>query len=791
MRYRIIAALLVIVFVFPIGSLAVQVETDSIVSYGLLSEGQPIDSLTNIKVVKGYVEINQEAPMDNALLLVSKYKDGRLIDLEALNLVGKSGWVETPVIEVTETGTVIKVMVVEGYETMRPLVEVKKFTKSLILQNNQIKAINEEGGVITLTYQQDTALQSITFPSDTTCYYNEVRSEMAGKWTEAVGINRFYGFLELVQDTTGAYTDVYITDYELFVVDKVNPQTKTITDVNSGTVLTYGNEEGTINAKLLDFWEDEEQDWEVHLPGYDVLIYTYAEAPDGQAVLKAWNIVPRGVGRIEQVLNPGTEDVLYQLDGRQYPVSEKMPFPELQAGDAGHFYPDRLGNIIYYEKYNPAEDYGYIVDASVDEVSGRVQFRFVKQVAGASPTMVNSAERLNIDGKFMYDAHAIVDYLTMVCSKYSGYTEQPGARINVDGNGGAVTQLVKYRLNTAGEIISIDTVERGSQNQDGKAFAVYSRNSSRDWVSSTSGYEFTDSNDSPKIRVARYTYILFVPEDRTDYGEYCVKRFTFNLFESGRKYNLEAYDVHEPSGIAKAIVVYGGSADQYIYKETPVALITDIRTVDRGKGPVMEVTAYVVGVGENGNEVKKLYTEDMNTEGIEIGNVIRFGKTNRGEIKTGSVQILVDVETGTIDPFTTDENNNPLKIPSFIDHSKETYNNGYYYRVAHGLLNYAVDDEPFSFSSIIPVGTRTREAVEAAKNQQYDFITDSTTSFYTYDASLPYSNRVYKHDYLTLFTYPSYTMKGQESTEESAQRAQELFVYEANDRVRMVYIIKR
>lgn len=788
MQNRIIAALLVIIFVLPMGSLAVRAETDSNISYGLLSEGQPVDSLTNIKVVKGYVEINREAPMDNALLLVAKYKGHRLIDLEALNLARESGRVETPVIEVTETGTVIKVMVVEGYETMRPLVEVKEFTKNLILQIAQVKTVTHEDGVVTLTYQQDTALQSITFPSETMLYDNGMPCYGEPKWDNLA--DKYYGYLEFDQDETGTYNAAYITDYNLLVVKNVDMQAKIITGYFTSTVLNYGKGEGTVDAKLYDGWSDDEQKWEDLQEG-DVLVYVREYVGEGN-ILKAYHIKTPVEGEVERIFNHGTKDAVCQINGKQYRFSSRYSSAGIEEGNKGLFYFDILGNIIYYETYNPAENYGYIIDASVDEVSERVQFYFVKQEVGSYVEKILGVKRLNIDGKFMYDAHAIVDYLTMVCSKYSGYTEQPGQRINVDGNGGTVTQLVKYHLNDAGEIDAIDTVERGSQDQAGKALTVYPRNSSRDWLFSTPGSEFTELDNNSRIRVNSNTYFLFVPENRTDYDEYRVKRFTSNLFKNQERYRIEAYDVNKAYNLAGAFIAYIIHPERHISKETPIALITNCQGRMNSDGEhVKEVTAYILGPDEDGREVKTLYTKDVNTEGIEIGNVIRFVMTKDWKIDTDSVQVLVDVGTGTIDPFTTDEDNKPLAIPSFIDYSVEKYPPGYYYRVAHGLLNYIVEDEQWSFVTMIPVGIRTREAVEAAKNQQYNFITDSATRFYTYDASQPYSNRVTANSYIPLSGYYPYTMEGQESTEESAQRAQELFVYEANGRVRMVYIIKR
>ena len=493
------------------------------------------------------------------------------------------------------------------------------------------------------------------------------------------------------------------------------------------------------------------------------------------------------------------EDII-EIGGTQYEVSNYFKtyassiYESLNVGDSGKFYLDKDGKIAAFDKSVSTGDtikYGYLVRARVNTTKEVAEFFLVTNTVGSSAVRCQAASKVKIDGEIMSDADQIVDTLYGVVDTFKAPSSTtPGQYMNVD-NGDIkdlCPQLVKYSLNSSGEVNMIDTAAEGGD------LVLYEKNSTADWKYGSAA--FKDSKNNTQIKVDSNTYIVFAPDsDRSAGDEYIVKKYSSSLFKSSTSYNIEAYDVDGAANNAKALVVYGGNITNNINSETGMLIVTNVSRSNNSEGfEAYKVTGYLCSIYEKGTE-KTYFTENAELpEGIEVGNVVRFGTTSKGYINSEQVQVVVDVTADEIEPFTTNCDFKPI-APVFISKSNAKYsstNDTYVFRMAHGLLYMGIEDDTGSYGYLAPTGTRTKDAVDAVEDNVWMFTLNSNAKFYTYDASQTNNYKVTAHDGLMpLSGYSCYKDTADGGSDESAELAQEIFVYEGNGQIRMVYIIKR
>jgi hypothetical protein len=421
----------------------------------------------------------------------------------------------------------------------------------------------------------------------------------------------------------------------------------------------------------------------------------------------------------------------------------------------------------------------------------------LEDTAGVAP--FQTASKVQLDGISLSDPARILSALRTASIRTPG--------VNVDKRGTRCSQIIRYGMNAAGEVNYIDTAAGSG------SLTAHKDNSDevRHFNSLATSFE-TFSIPSKRFYADDKTKIIFVPSDRSKFEEYDSRDYKASLFDKDDLYVLEAYDVKGQPSIAGAVVVYIDTFDTPVKKKSPVAIITKLQSAIRPDGEFSQLlTCYLIGKDDEGLEPVTFYTESADTlTGYHVGDVIRFAVTREGYIKNNvdappvdpdeeddplpgaadTIQRHIDVSSATIDPFTTDYKNNPLLVPSFIDFQAES-GSGYDYRVCHGLL-YAALEAGKNLVEIAPIGTRTSAAVESVADQRYAFVASKATRYFTYDASLP-GDKVTAHgEALPLSGYPSYTNGSEEAgSDESARNAAEVYTYECEGKVLVVYIIKR
>ena len=176
--------------------------------------------------------------------------------------------------------------------------------------------------------------------------------------------------LALLNDYTvsGDYDTMYVTAYDVFVVDEVNTTGKRISSkiytlTIKGDRINYDEEDGDVLATLYDA-EGNEMDWE-DLKENDVLLVKYVVS-NAKSIYEAKIVENTITGTVTGVSGCiGCDDRYVEIDGTEYKVFVNAEVEEeMKLGDTCVFYLDDSNNIIYFTKVaNKDNNYAYVVGA--------------------------------------------------------------------------------------------------------------------------------------------------------------------------------------------------------------------------------------------------------------------------------------------------------------------------------------------------------------------------------------------------------------------------------------------
>ncbi len=210
---------------------------------------------------------------------------------------------------------------------------------------------------------------------------------------------------------------------------------------------------------------------------------------------------------------------------------------------------------------------------------------------------------------------------------------------NLDSPTGLTTycQLIKYVVNTAGEISIILTPEIGT----GSTFNVNKLTRATKYNSTAVKYS-TTSGMLGNVLVDNSTIIFYVPTDRDDTDDYIVDK-TSSLTTS-LTYNFESYDKNE--GVAKVIVVYGSNTASATSPTAPVIIVSDIReTVNKESDVVHQVTGF-----RDGSEVTYKAINRSVLSGFQAGDVLTVAFDSAGDISDAKLLYSASSQVVTTSP---------------------------------------------------------------------------------------------------------------------------------------------
>ena len=571
------------------------------------------------------------------------------------------------------------------------------------------------------------------------------------------------GTIELISDG-GNYNKINVESLETYVVKSVNRTDKYIVDMYrpSGSNTLYIDEE---DGK------------------YQITIKNTSGSTLGLTNLAQYNVltVKKGKGtgnRISleiTVSNKNVSGTIKEMDSEyiiindtEYLVSSYLDkygdgaLDSFKNGDSCKAYLDKDGKIAYITKTASNSAYfGYISSAAIssDDVVR------IALISKKTPTMgspyVNVAKKVKIDGITYSNTEEILELLE----------ESAGVdNTNVDGNGSRYSQLVKYTINTAGEITEIDTavISEKEDPEDETTFQAYAvaRKAGNVMTYKSSSYDFIGASNSEKFRINSSTEVFLVPLDRGEHSSYGRKSNSF--FKDGKSYIVEAYNVTGGLNIAEAVVVYETEDTAAVVEyNTPVFVISSISQKPNPDGEDSDfVKGYQITSSGTVSE-KEYYTAEVDVIAgrYSIGDAIIFVQDNQGYIKEDTIIVALDADD--------------------FEAGKKTIKEGsstHYTELYRGLLVGADLDGTTQVFDLALVD----DVEDCESGDIYAGRAGSSVKFFVYDPNAKGSEKITQQDSFDLKSLSSYN----ETVETGSPEAAKLFVYSYYGSVRAVIVVK-
>lgn len=605
-----------------------------------------------------------------------------------------------------------------------------------------------------------TRTRTITVASNPTISINgEVRKDVP-----ASELNIESGTLEFISDG-GTYNKINVEAYETYVVKSVNRTDKYIVDMyrTSGSNTLYIDDEDSNYVITMNNSSGSAMTIS-KVSQYNVLTVKKGKGTSNRTTLDITVSTKNVSGTIKEI-----DSDYININGTEYIISTYLDkygssdLNSLSTGDSCKAYLDKDGKLAYITKTASSSTYyGYIASAGISS-NDTVRFALLSQkTTSVGSPYVNGASKIKIDGISYSDSEEILELLAESAA---------GDNTNIDGNGTKYSQLVKYTINTSGEITEIDTVtvsekEDPADETKVKAYEVARKDGGLMQYKSSS-YDFIGASSSNKFRINSSTQVFLVPLDRSEFESYGRKSSSF--FKDGSKYIVEAYNVTGGLNIAEAVVVYETEATEAIVEyNTPLFIITNITQTTNADGYECDkVTGYQINSNGSVTEDKVVYTSSLGdiSNNYSVGDIIIYVTDNKGYLKKDSIINALDA-----DKFKTQE--------IIINEGSKTHSTELY----SGLLVGAdIDGSTQMFDLALTDNPEDCADVEAYSNKA-----TASTKFFVYDSEAKDSEKITQQESFDLTSLASYNETYETGTPEAAK----LFVYEYYGAVRMIVIVK-
>lgn len=362
-----------------------------------------------------------------------------------------------------------------------------------------------------------------------------------------------YGSVTLIMND-GTNADVIIVNkYKNYLVNAVDLEDNTIylmqNEFNKGKLVLNGNS-SAVGFEIIDY-----NGSPINLKDlrkWDVL--SVSESDDGKTV----HII-RTALKIDGRITATSDDIVY-VDDIDYEVYNHITeVPEL--GDEGSFYLDYHGNIAHFEKGDvPGEKYGWLVDMYIEGRMLKLQL-------------------FTEDGEMLtFEATKKITLDENPCNTMEMYEDKSGVLFESDA---IKPQLIKFRLNSAGNLTEIDTAagyETDYYNES--RYDEFSRDLYIDADSKANGEGVIYSAGSLGSFGSRYlirpsTKIFSIPStgNEEDYTLISNK----SLVHNGGYTNVTLYDTDEDSVVSVMVWQRIGALDATPADEMAQALVIDTK----------------------------------------------------------------------------------------------------------------------------------------------------------------------------------------------------------------------
>ncbi len=499
--------------------------------------------------------------------------------------------------------------------------------KSLTFEDKYIKDISATEIQIYDDPDGDTSLYtSYQFDSNVYKVYNEKYYSGALNNTikPAIGSVTIRNF-----NNDSKYDVIEVTATRIFVVRAVDTSQKKIYNLYNAldtistapsaqrtVTVTKGNTVSSIDAIQKD----------------DVLLISESLNPSGKSTLNIEIIANKVEGKVSA---SNVSEREFTVAGKTYEAAaDYITYATgngslINIGDDVVCYLDS-NDVILYAKVNETTavasySYGYVMGAEVKSTGATAGSANVNlYTASGKEVTYKLSSRVQINGTTY---NTPIDAYNALDAANNTITNRDSATGTTD-----CVQLIKYVLNTNGEISIILTAETASS-------SVYNANKltlSRAYNSTGSKYS-TSSKMLGTVALDNSTLVFYVPTDRDDTDAYAVKKL--DSLNNSTAYKFEAYDSNQ--GVAKVVIIYGDQGTTVDSSSAPIVVVQQIMNVSDDGDIVDQLTCYY-----NGETVVYKAIDTSVLAGVNTGDVITLAFDSEGKIN--NKKLLYSPSTQTV-----------------------------------------------------------------------------------------------------------------------------------------------
>lgn len=453
---------------------------------------------------------------------------------------------------------------------------IPRKNSSQILQSDDIDSMNNSE----ITYRDGRLKKNINLPKQ----YYVVYNNRAVRNYDLQNLKPSYGTVKLVDhNTDGKYEVVIIENYISHVLAGISTNSSTLYLKNPTQTINYSSE--TVDFKYGKNHEPIEPE-QIQEDMVATVMESYGEDD------KIYTIIfsdERINGKVTGIEND--DDKLYvTVNGTRYEALADRS--EFESNMNGTFYLDVFGRIVALgNALASTERYGYLNLAYADEDTEVVQFKIFTQYGDF--ITAEAAKKLKIDGSEYQNAEDAVKRLK-------------------DAGKGSVYQVVRYKQNGKGEIVTIDTVLNDKET-DGLKLEQAS-------YSGMYGNQMFNMN----LAINDNTVMFVIPDNKSEISQYGIK--LKSELRASASYTFDVYDIDDNQIVGCCVF---GEGDVDFNENANVVLVDKFYTTVAEDGELRQVLC-----GYSNNEYVELAE---NKEGVfddlEQGDIISAALSLQGTVK--------------------------------------------------------------------------------------------------------------------------------------------------------------
>lgn len=540
------------------------------------------DSVSTSTTAAPYVQVNVTDALRNKFGITTGEKKMYVGESDAAYYVGKKVVLFAEYDEFEDTLTVKSL-----YEVASDVLAID-ITDIVELKEDSVKYYVTDSKTTTATIS--TAEDSSKNPL-TKWFYNGVEVEYKNLPAKLLDMSGTVELSLLNSETSDAdYDTVYITAYDVFVVDSVSATSMTVRSKIKPLVtpsrISFNEEEGDVKATLMDA-EGNVLDWTT-LEEYDVLSVKYVNT-GVKDVIEAYVIENVVEGTVTGISGTkGGDDRYVEIDGTEYKVAGNGEAEEeIKLGDEGTYYLDDNNNVVYHSAtITRNTNYAYVISAYVDATGmDNAKVKVLTKDAGVVTVEVANKITVSYKGEKANNI-SVKNFKADIAAKATDSNGKDTVfadlkAMDIDDLNGTV---VTYKLNANGQVSAIEIPAAGVK--DDEFFTK--PNADAKLASYDEDRNSFVLNEGSKHYLTENTVVFYVyGADEEDYEVVALN----NLSDGDTLDKVDVYDIDEDRVMGAIVIKSQESFSPSVENATFVTKTAT--TTDEDGYDVVRVTGYV------------------------------------------------------------------------------------------------------------------------------------------------------------------------------------------------------